>query len=59
MHWHLVPRFASDPLWPRPIWAEPHEPVILSAEEYAGRVEQIRNAILATETECPEKILKV
>ena len=21
MHWHLVPRFASDVLWPRPIWS--------------------------------------
>ena len=24
MHWHVVPRFTTDPLWPRPIWSEPH-----------------------------------
>jgi len=51
MHWHLVPRFASDPLWPRPIWAEPHAEVILTPAEYAGRIDSIRKAILATETQ--------
>lgn len=45
MHWHLVPRFAADSLWPRPIWSEPHEPVLLTAEEYAERVVQIRDAM--------------
>jgi len=50
MHWHLVPRFASDPLWPRPIWAEPHAEVILTPTEYAGRVDAIRAAILAQST---------
>jgi diadenosine tetraphosphate (Ap4A) HIT family hydrolase len=43
MHWHLVPRFTDDPLWPRPIWSEPHEPVTLTAAGYAERIEQIRN----------------
>ncbi len=42
LHWHLVPRFKSDPLWPRPIWAEPHTEVILSGEEYAERIATIR-----------------
>jgi diadenosine tetraphosphate (Ap4A) HIT family hydrolase len=41
MHWHLVPRFATDPLWPRPIWSEPHEPVTLTAAEYAERIAAI------------------
>lgn len=50
MHWHLVPRFRSDRLWPRPIWAEPHAEAILSAGEYAGRIGLIRQAIFATET---------
>jgi len=45
MHWHLVPRFASEPLWPRPIWAEPHEEVLLSPDEYRDRIEQIRKAL--------------
>ncbi len=45
MHWHLVPRFAHDPLWPRPIWSEPHEPVTLPAEACAERIAAIRQAL--------------
>jgi diadenosine tetraphosphate (Ap4A) HIT family hydrolase len=45
MHWHVVPRFRSDPLWPRPIWAEPHEEVLLSAAEYAERIQIIRSVL--------------
>lgn len=45
MHWHVVPRFKSDPLWPRPIWSEPHEEVHLSAAEYAERIASIRSYI--------------
>jgi len=43
MHWHIVPRFRDDPLWPRPIWSEPHAAVELSAPEYAERIRLIRN----------------
>jgi diadenosine tetraphosphate (Ap4A) HIT family hydrolase len=50
MHWHLVPRFSTDPLWPRPIWSEPHDPVVLTPEEYAGRIALINKHILAMET---------
>ena len=46
MHWHVVPRFRTDPLWPRPIWSEPHEEVILSAVEYAERIQLINSALL-------------
>ena len=45
MHWHLVPRFRNDPLWPRPIWAGPHDEVFLSPDEYAERIELIRKAM--------------
>ena len=45
MHWHLVPRFTTDPLWPRPIWAEPHDEVLLSAAEYAERIELIKGKL--------------
>jgi diadenosine tetraphosphate (Ap4A) HIT family hydrolase len=45
MHWHLVPRFATDPLWPRPIWSEPHEPVHLTTEQYAVRIAKIREKL--------------
>lgn len=45
IHWHIVPRFASEPLWPRPIWAEAHEKLILPADEYRLRIETIRSAL--------------
>ena len=45
MHWHLVPRFATDPLWPRPIWSEAHEELLLTPDEYQSRIELIRKAL--------------
>ena len=47
MHWHIVPRFSTDPVWPRPIWSEPHEAVALSAADYASRIASIKNALEA------------
>lgn len=45
MHWHLVPRFSSDALWPRPIWAEPHDELRLPSGEYRERILLIRQAL--------------
>lgn len=45
MHWHLVPRFANEPLWPRPIWAEPHDEALLSPEAYRQRIALLRKAL--------------
>ena len=45
IHWHIVPRFALEPLWPRPIWAEPHEDLLLSPDEYRQRIEIIRSTL--------------
>jgi len=42
MHWHIVPRFSSDALWPRPHWSEPHPELLLNPEEYRARAELIR-----------------
>ena len=45
IHWHLVPRFATEPLWPRPIWSEPHAEIRLSPGEYHDRIELIRKVL--------------
>ena len=45
IHWHLVPRFANEPLWPRPIWSEPHQEYFLSSPDYSQRIELIRKAL--------------
>jgi len=49
MHWHLVPRFATDPLWPRPIWSEARDEVMLSPAEYAERIAQIHDHLTIKE----------
>jgi diadenosine tetraphosphate (Ap4A) HIT family hydrolase len=41
MHWHIVPRSSTDPLWPRPHWSEPHQELLLSGAGYKERVELI------------------
>ena len=51
IHWHLVPRFDSDPLWPKPIWSEPHTESHLADDDYSKRCSEIRDAILR-ELEC-------
>ena len=45
IHWHLVPRFVPEPLWPRPIWAEPHKETHLSPREYCQRIELIKKSL--------------
>jgi diadenosine tetraphosphate (Ap4A) HIT family hydrolase len=45
IHWHLVPRYATEALWPRPIWAEPHDELLLAPAEYVQRKEAIRSAL--------------
>lgn len=45
IHWHIVPRFSSEPLWPRPIWAETHEEIILQQHQYIELADKIRRAL--------------
>lgn len=45
MHWHIIPRFEHDPLWPRPIWSDPHQETLLPPEEYDRRIALIRKAL--------------
>ena len=48
MHWHLVPRLSSDPLWPRPIWSEPHEELLLPPQRYADRIARLSDSLKNT-----------
>jgi len=45
IHWHLVPRHAAEPLWPRPIWSETHSELLLSPQEYRERISAIRQVL--------------
>ncbi len=46
IHWHIVPRFSSELLWPRPIWAEPHPELLLPSDTYRQHIENIRSALI-------------
>ena len=45
IHWHLVPRRSDEPLWPRPIWSEPHNELLLSPEGYRERIRLIKGEL--------------
>ena len=34
LHWHIIPRYTSDPMWGRPIWAGNRPRKRLTSEEY-------------------------
>lgn len=45
IHWHLVPRLATDPDLRQPIWRVDHDPVALDPATARERVEAIRRAL--------------
>jgi diadenosine tetraphosphate (Ap4A) HIT family hydrolase len=45
MHWHLIPRWKNDPLWPESIWARPHEPRHLDGAEYEKLIRRIQEQL--------------
>ena len=47
IHWHLIPRLATDPAPLEPVWRVPHEPVHQTAEELQARIEHIKAGIAA------------
>ncbi len=49
LHWHVIPRYLSDPMWGRPIWAGSRSRRRLSQEGYSEIVRGLR-ARLHTKT---------
>lgn len=45
IHWHLVPRLATDPEPGAPIWRVPHRPAPLAAPAARERIEAIRRTL--------------
>ena len=45
MHWHLIPRLATDPAPREPVFAVSHDPVRLSRMDRADRIAQIRSRL--------------
>ncbi len=48
LHWHLVPRYRTDPMWGRPIWAGSRHKKRLTREEYLRLVGEIRSQLERT-----------
>ncbi|MCC6139389.1 MAG: HIT family protein [Nitrospira sp.] len=42
IHWHLIPRLATDPAPLEPVWRVPHEPVHLATEDLQAHIERIK-----------------
>ena len=45
IHWHLIPRLATDPDPLKPVWCVPHDPVRLSATQLDERVTRLRSVL--------------
>jgi diadenosine tetraphosphate (Ap4A) HIT family hydrolase len=45
LHWHLIPRLATDPAPLEPAWRVQHEPVRLSGPALQSDLERVRQAI--------------
>lgn len=48
LHWHIIPRYRTDPRWGQPIWATPLESMIdtrLPAAERDALVLDLRRAL--------------
>jgi diadenosine tetraphosphate (Ap4A) HIT family hydrolase len=49
VHWHLVPRLASDPDPRWPVWRTDHGPAPLTAGQRRERIEAVRRALAAAD----------
>src|SRR6266705_1536206 len=45
LHWHLVPRYKTDPMWGRPIWTGSRRRKGLMREEYESLVKQVQSQL--------------
>jgi diadenosine tetraphosphate (Ap4A) HIT family hydrolase len=45
IHWHLIPRLATDPAPLQPVWRVRHEPLPRSGPELQAEVKRLRQAI--------------
>lgn len=42
LHWHLIPRYKTDPMWGRPIWTGPRHRKRLTKEDYEDLVRKLQ-----------------
>jgi len=45
IHWHIIPRLATDPAPLEPVWRVQHEPVLLSGPDLHNPIQRLQQAI--------------
>ena len=45
IHWHVIPRLATDPAPLEPVWRVQHEPLLRSGSEIQGAIQLLQQAI--------------
>ncbi len=45
IHWHVIPRLATDPAPLEPVWRVQHEPVLRSELEIKNSIQRLHQAI--------------
>lgn len=45
IHWHVIPRLASDPSLLEPVWRVQHEPLLLSSPDLQSTIQRLRQAV--------------
>ncbi|RPH80074.1 MAG: HIT family protein [Nitrospiraceae bacterium] len=45
IHWHVIPRLASDPAPLEPVWRVQHEPLLCSGLDLQSRVQRLQQGI--------------
>ncbi len=49
LHWHLIPRYTTDPLWGRPIWAGNRRRRRLTEDAYRELVSKLKDTLTKTQ----------
>ena len=58
LHWHIVPRYKTDPMWGRPIWAGSRRRNRLTQEGYLELVKKIREHLPYTKLSSSRRLSK-
>ena len=48
LHWHIIPRYKTDPAWGRPIWTSNRRRRRLTGEDYEKLINKIRQELSQT-----------
>jgi len=48
LHWHLIPRYTTDPMWGRPVWAGNRRRKRLTEDAYLELISKLKNTLAKT-----------